>query len=176
MQISRSLVPILAIGILLSFATASAQTTIVRSVIGNGPTVATDGTTVVAATIGQPVIGLTTQDPLGVYQGFWGAAVLTLSVESAPEWRGNSTLTLSEATPNPSAGRTTSWVSLTGAAHVTATLHDGLGRELLRPLDAPREAGSHQIAIDAGNLSSGVYYLRVTANGVVRTVPVVVEQ
>lgn len=175
MQNNRSILLIFAIGMLLPLS-VDAQTTIVRSVIGNGPTVATSGTTIVAATLGQPVIGLTTQNTLGVYQGFWGAVYLTLSVESAPEWGGDQTLSLSQASPNPSTGRSTSWVSLPGPTHVVATLHDGLGRELLRPLDALREAGSHQIIIDAETLSSGVYYLRVTADGVVRTVPVVVEQ
>ncbi len=156
---------------------ASAQIVIERSVIGGGPTVALSGTTVIAATVGQGVVDLTTQDPLGVYQGFWGPAVLTsLSVDSPPTRNTATSLDLSSVYPNPSSTRTTAWISLSGSAHVVATLHDGLGRELLRPIDDLREAGSHKITIDGSSFSSGVYYLRVSADGVTRTTPVIIEQ
>ncbi len=167
--------PILLIG-LLPYST-SAQTEINRSVIGGGPTIALSGTTVVVATVGQGVIDLTQQGPLGVYQGFWGPAILaTLSVDAPPAWNNEATLQLSAASPNPFSSRSTTWISLAGPNHVTATLHDGLGRELLRPIDELREAGSHKVVIDGTSLSSGVYYLRVTAGGTTRTTPVVLEQ
>lgn len=170
------ILPILAIGFSLPNPTI-AQVVIQRSVIGGGPTVALSGTTVIVATVGQGVIDLTTQDPLGVYQGFWGPAVLaSLSVDGPPTLNDAPSLHLSSASPNPFSTRTSAWISLAGSAHVVATLHDGLGRELLRPIDDLREAGSHKITIDGSTFSSGVYYLRVSADGVTRTTPVVVEQ
>ncbi len=155
---------------------AAAQISIVRSVIGNGPTLSTDGTTVVAATVGQTSVGLTRQDLLGVYQGFWGATLLTLSVDGPQEGVVVDGLGLSHPYPNPVVERASVSMTLERRTSVRATLVDGLGRELRIILEETRSPGEHLIGFGVGDLASGLYHLRVVAGEVVRTVPVVVAE
>lgn len=43
------------------------------------------------------------------------------------------------------------------------TLHDALGREVLRPVDDWRDAGTHTAELDMSSLPNGTYYLRISA-------------
>jgi hypothetical protein len=64
--------------------------------------------------------------------------------------------------PNPFNPSSTVVFGLPSDMHVTATVHDVLGRTIAVLIDAPQRAGSHTLTIDGGGWSSGLYLLRVT--------------
>jgi hypothetical protein len=55
--------------------------------------------------------------------------------------------------------------TLSEASDVTLALYDATGRRLLRALDGPRAAGTHEAALDLGALGPGVYFVRLNAGG-----------
>jgi glycosidase len=70
--------------------------------------------------------------------------------------------------PNPFNPSTVISFDLPVRSRVTVVVHDMLGREVARLLDAERESGLHRLVWDArangrGAAASGVYYARVTA-------------
>jgi hypothetical protein len=65
--------------------------------------------------------------------------------------------------PNPFNPTTTITYSLPADGRVSLKLYDVLGREVLTLVDEVRSAGDHQVSVDAGNLSSGVYLYKLTA-------------
>jgi len=73
------------------------------------------------------------------------------------------TLSLSQNYPNPFDLRTSIVYALPVREEVTLALYDVLGREvrtLVRQLQSP---GSYRVALDAGTLKSGVYFVRLVA-------------
>ncbi len=84
------------------------------------------------------------------------------------------TLTLGEPHPNPFQIATSISYALPEAAEVRAVVYDLLGRRVATLVDAPREAGSHQLswngeAEDGTTVASGIYVVRVRAEGKQRT-------
>jgi hypothetical protein len=63
--------------------------------------------------------------------------------------------------PNPFNPATTIEFSLEAPAQVRLLVYDLLGREVQRLLDAPLEAGVHQVRFEAGDLPSGTYFYRI---------------
>ena len=59
--------------------------------------------------------------------------------------------------PNPFSTSTTVHFSLPEATDVRVTVLDMLGREVMRPVDGPFEAGLHQVRVNATHLPPGVY-------------------
>lgn len=70
---------------------------------------------------------------------------------------------LEAAYPNPAAVRATVPFTLSEGSHAVLTVWDLLGREVLRLVDGPVEAGRHAAEIEIGGLASGVYLLRLEA-------------
>ncbi|MDH3252557.1 MAG: carbohydrate binding domain-containing protein [Ignavibacteria bacterium] len=64
--------------------------------------------------------------------------------------------------PNPFNPATRIRYALGTATQVQLTVHDVVGREVLRPVDGFQDAGYHEIHIVAGDLASGVYFYRIT--------------
>jgi hypothetical protein len=67
------------------------------------------------------------------------------------------------AYPNPFNSATTIAYSLPVSGAVELTLYDVAGREVRRVLSQAMTAGSHQLTLDAGSLSSGLYFAQLTA-------------
>ena len=65
--------------------------------------------------------------------------------------------------PNPFNPTTTIQFSLSRKEHVTLRVFDVLGREVATLLDDELPEGSHVVVFDAKNLSSGIYFYRLTA-------------
>ncbi len=77
--------------------------------------------------------------------------------------------------PNPVTDDAQLDLILTGSAHVKADLLDITGKKVSTLLNANKSQGSHRITWDAASLSSGVYFIRLSANDQVQTVRVIKE-
>ena len=71
--------------------------------------------------------------------------------------------------PNPFNSETQVWFnipsSVEGDVRVRVEVYDILGRRVMTLMDENRSAGKQEVLFDAGNLSSGIYILRMTAGG-----------
>lgn len=70
---------------------------------------------------------------------------------------------LSQNYPNPFNPSTTIRFSLPRREHVTLRVFDVLGREVATLLDDELSSGEHSVVFNSKNLSSGVYFYRLTA-------------
>ena len=70
-------------------------------------------------------------------------------------------LALAQNAPNPTAGQTTVSFALAEAADVELAVFDVLGKEVVRVVDGPRQAGDHRVTFDASGLAAGVYVYRL---------------
>jgi hypothetical protein len=76
------------------------------------------------------------------------------------------TYALEQNFPNPFNPSTTIRFSVPKQANVRVQIFDVIGREIDRVVDARMAAGSHEVQWDASALSSGVYFIRMTAASV----------
>jgi hypothetical protein len=74
-------------------------------------------------------------------------------------------LALAPTTPNPFSTSTTVRFALPDAGAVRVALYDVLGREVALLADGERAAGTHEITLDARGLATGVYVIRLDADG-----------
>ncbi|NQT24009.1 T9SS type A sorting domain-containing protein [candidate division KSB1 bacterium] len=74
-----------------------------------------------------------------------------------------SEFTLSQNYPNPFNPITTIEFSVPKDQHVLLTVYDIQGRTIKTLLDAPLQAGWHQITLDASDFGSGVYFYKITS-------------
>jgi len=65
--------------------------------------------------------------------------------------------------PNPFNPSTAFRFTLPEAAHVTLSIYDVLGREVVRLVDAVKEVGVHTITWNAAQMPSGVYFYQLQA-------------
>ncbi len=78
--------------------------------------------------------------------------------------------------PNPARGGATITCATDRAGHVTLSLFDRLGCEVLRILDDALPPGEHVARIDAGTLPAGTYWCRLRAAGRVDACGIVVAR
>jgi len=71
--------------------------------------------------------------------------------------------------PNPFNPSTTISYQIPKAGHVEIKIFDLLGRELSMLVNSDMSAGKHEVKFDGSNLSSGVYFYRMTAENFVST-------
>ena len=76
---------------------------------------------------------------------------------------------LDGASPNPSDGTTAVRFALPERADVRLAVYDLLGREVARLANGPHEAGRHTARFDGSRLPSGVYVVRLAAEGAAGT-------
>ncbi|NLI17066.1 MAG: T9SS type A sorting domain-containing protein [candidate division Zixibacteria bacterium] len=74
-------------------------------------------------------------------------------------------LQLSEAYPNPFNSNCVISFSITAEAQVKIEIFNVLGQVVATPLDKEVSAGTHSVKFNADNLSSGIYFYKVTYNG-----------
>jgi uncharacterized delta-60 repeat protein len=100
----------------------------------------------------------------------FGETPASVSVERGPTTP--AAIELHPAYPNPFNPSTQIGFRLSGA-HAGTPLHlaiyDILGREVAVLVDGAMPAGSHSVTFDASGLASGVYLVRLEADGMVRT-------
>jgi hypothetical protein len=80
------------------------------------------------------------------------------------------------AYPNPTHQKATLKYALPEAATVRISVFDVLGRRIAQVLNEEKRAGVHTAPIDASPLSSGVYFLRMSASGKTKTQKITVVQ
>jgi hypothetical protein len=73
--------------------------------------------------------------------------------------------TLSQNYPNPFNARTNIEFELEKSSHVNLCVYDITGAKVATLVDGRIDAGAHQINWDASQVSSGVYYYTLRANG-----------
>lgn len=101
------------------------------------------------------------------------------AVEYSPEVEVESetplALALEANFPNPFGSSTTVRFAIPKAGDVRIAVYDVLGREVMRLVDEPRDAGRYEVTLDARSLATGVYLYRIQAGGksVVRQMTVV---
>ena len=71
--------------------------------------------------------------------------------------------------PNPFNPNTTIRYELPTASEVRLTVYDILGRELSTLVNERRDVGVHEVTFDGSSISSGVYFYRLQAGGVVQS-------
>jgi len=81
---------------------------------------------------------------------------------------------LGEVYPNPFATTATVPYSVGRATDVRLAVYDLLGREVAQLADGPHEAGPHTATLSGSTLASGVYFVRMTADGYAETIKVVI--
>jgi hypothetical protein len=80
---------------------------------------------------------------------------------------------LHECYPNPFNPATTISYQLPAKNHVTLKIYDSRGREVANLVDAEQSAGRYSLTWNASQISSGVYFARLTAGSFVQTRKVV---
>jgi photosystem II stability/assembly factor-like uncharacterized protein len=83
---------------------------------------------------------------------------------------------LSQNTPNPVTTETEIEFEVPFAGPVTLSIHDGLGRELARPIDEWLPAGTRRLRIDGTTLPSGVYTYQLRAGLLVESRRMVISR
>jgi len=76
---------------------------------------------------------------------------------------------LSQNYPNPFNPSTTIRYALPRASHVTIAVYSTLGQVVSTLVNGEEEPGEHIVKFDGSNLSSGVYFYRLSAGGFVKT-------
>ncbi len=74
--------------------------------------------------------------------------------------------------PNPFNPATTIKYQIPANSFVSVMLYDQLGKEALKIFEGEQNAGYYSIEFNAGGLSSGVYYLKVSTNGFFKVIKI----
>jgi flagellar hook assembly protein FlgD len=80
--------------------------------------------------------------------------------------------------PNPFNPSTVISYRLSNDSHVMLKIFDALGREIATLLNEKKSKGDHEFHLDAGNynLSSGIYFVEMTAGTNVSTIKLVLAK
>jgi len=77
--------------------------------------------------------------------------------------------------PNPATDYTIAEITLNKASNTSAALYDRSGKLVMNLLAEKLPAGTHAIKISTSTLSSGVYFLKARANGVTKTISLIIQ-
>ncbi|MEL6614498.1 MAG: T9SS type A sorting domain-containing protein [Bacteroidota bacterium] len=129
-----------------------------RIVIGAGPVAIAAGESFNAAFA---LVAGTDRSDLIANVALADAAVATRG-EDSPEARGYA---LAAPAPNPTRSQAAVSFTLPTAQHVRVAVYDALGRRVATAADRTFGAGESRVALDASTLRSGVYVVRLEAEG-----------
>lgn len=142
---------------------AQAQIIMKSSVFGSGAAAAVGGGVVLAGTVGQSAIGLST-GPVTARQGFW-YTLRRQEAASADENRGATVrgFALSQNYPNPFADRTQFDLTVPARSRLQLMLFDDLGRRVKTLLDGDFDPGIVTVNLSASGLHAGRYIVQLLA-------------
>ena len=115
--------------------------------------------------------GSITEVRYSVFEADGGAATAAEDLAEVP-----SGLLLHPNYPNPFNPATTFPFSVETSGRVLMTVHDVLGREVDVVVDGILTAGSHAVTWEAGQQPSGVYQVRLSMDGQIRTRSIVLQK
>ncbi len=172
----RQYLLLMALGIAMSVS-ASAQIVLKSYVIGTGGGAATDGTNIMAGTIGQSIIGPVTNSSNWAGQGFWYTLPVlgTTGVDYVPGAVAAG-VALYQNVPNPFSTTTQVRFYLPKSMNISFKLFDEVGHEVRTLAEGVHEAGITTLTVSADQLESGYYTARLIANGTAKTIGMVVVQ
>ncbi len=113
---------------------------------------------------------LTLPDSLVSYRALrfpWSPAGSITSVSEQPQVP--SSFELAQNYPNPFNPSTVVQYSLPRQSSVALKVYDIIGREITTLSEGVEQAGTHKVRFDASHLASGVYFYRLTADGIALT-------
>jgi hypothetical protein len=93
----------------------------------------------------------------------------TITTWSAVEDAEPSAFTLSANYPNPFNPATSIPFSLAGESKVTLAVYNVAGHKVATLVDGVLSAGAHEVAWDASDFASGVYFCRLETGGMSKT-------
>jgi len=88
---------------------------------------------------------------------------------------GKSEYKLYPSYPNPTSGPSTISFSIPAASNVNLTVYDIAGKQVMELINEQRSPGTQTVTADVSGLQAGLYYLRMQADGVVKTQKLVVN-
>ncbi|RMD88645.1 MAG: T9SS C-terminal target domain-containing protein [Calditrichaeota bacterium] len=139
-------------------------------VIGSGGASISNENYRMIGTVGQPLIGRTSNADHIHQAGFWyRVSGLITSVEQIATETIPTEFRLDQNYPNPFNPSTTIRFALPKRSHVSLKLYDLLGREVATLVDEEHEPGEYKVVFEAHGLPSGVYFYRIEAEGFVKT-------
>ncbi len=156
--------------LLLSSAWASAQSETNRFVVASGAVYAANAAFHIAGSLGQPIIGESSTLHRSSLQGFWYNS--SSSISSAPV-TGTSSATIN-CSPNPIAHSATVNFKVPIAGHITISLLDILGRNVMNIADGTRNAGTFSIDLNTQDLPEGQYTIRYQFDDGEKFLPVII--
>lgn len=141
-----------------------AQNKITSSVLSNGGTTISGNNNRIAGTLGQNLIGVSSNANNTSNVGFWYQTVdFVTSVEQIENDLLPTEFRLEQNYPNPFNPSTTIQFAVPQTSNVTLRIYDILGREVATLIDEEYQPGQYKIIFAAGQLASGLYVYRLQA-------------
>ena len=136
-------------------ARTEAQNKISSSVLGNGGTTISGNNNRIAGTLGQGLIGVSSNSNNASNSGFWyQTADLVTSVEQIEADLLPNEFRLDQNYPNPFNPSTTIQFSVPKTSNVTIRIYDILGRGVATLIDEKYQPGQYKVGFEAGQLAS----------------------
>ena len=142
----------------------AAQNEISSSVLGNGGTTISGNNNRITGTLGQNLIGVSSNSNNTSNAGFWyQTADIITSVEQIENDLLPTEFRLEQNYPNPFNPTTTIQFAVPKTSNVTIRIYDILGREVATLIDKEYQPGQYKAVFEAGQLASGLYVYRILA-------------
>ena len=152
-----------------AFVQVQAQTKIRSSVVGSGATSTKNTSTKLQGTIGQAIIGKTSNVNI-IESGFWAQTIeLVTSVETIAEPVIPTEYQLHQNYPNPFNPMTIIAFDVPKQSHITLKIYNVLGNEMATLVDDNFTPGGYKATFEASDLTTGVYFYRLEGDGFVAT-------
>ncbi len=143
---------------------SQAQNKISNSVLGNGGTTISGNNNRIAGTLGQNLIGVSSNANNTSNAGFWYQTTdFVTSVEQIEADLLPGEFRLEQNYPNPFNPSTTIQFAVPFQSKVKITLFDLLGREVTTFVDEEYKPGEYKLVFEAEGLASGIYFYRIAA-------------
>ena len=142
---------------------SEAQIKISHGVVANGGGVTSNGQMQIVGTIGQPIVGNSSNGTNNSLGGFWSLPLeIITSVENIPSAVVPKEFKLDQNFPNPVNPGTTIQFAVPSQSEVKLSLFDILGREVATLVDDEYSAGEYKVLFEAPELSSGTYFYQIS--------------
>ena len=140
-----------------------AQYQIQRSIISNGAGSMSSANHNIKSTLGQPGIGIMSNNSYINYTGFWYCGDFYVSIVDALNDQIPKKYELFQNYPNPFNPMTTIRFAVPKAGWVKLEIYTLLGKRVTTLLNEHKEPGVHKINFEATMLSTGVYIYQIQA-------------